>query len=161
MEPTPLAPLIELEGRWTGTNRLWVHPDEPHDDSEMTVRIEPVLGGRFVRLDYTWGYKGEPQEGALLFGYDAKRDLVTAVWIDTWHMGDKAMSCAGEPGARRIAVKGSYGDDTGQAWGWWTEVEPSEPDAFFLRMYNVPPGGERVLATEAKLSRERSSVRRA
>ena len=33
-----------------------------------TATVTPVLGGRFIRVDYTWGYQGRPQEGSLLVG---------------------------------------------------------------------------------------------
>lgn len=153
MAGTPLARLAELKGGWTGTNRLWLRPDEPAADSEMHATITPVLGGRFVRLDYTWAADGGPQEGSILFGYEEKQELVTAVWIDTWHMGDKAMSCVGEQANDRITVRGSYRAPTGPDWGWWTEIELSGPDAFVLRMFNVTPDGMKMRAAEAALSR--------
>src|SRR5262245_5837127 len=74
--------LARCAGTWRGTNRL----QDPHtgkpEESASVVTIAPILGGRFIRFDYTWSYQGAPQEGALLFGAEAKASIVTAHWID-------------------------------------------------------------------------------
>ena len=46
----------------------------------VTLSVTPVLGGRFIRVDYTWGYQGKPQEGALLVGFDPKSGEVSGHW---------------------------------------------------------------------------------
>jgi hypothetical protein len=60
--------LAARAGNWRGTNRL----NDPHtraaEESPATASVTPVLGGRFIRFNYTWGYQGSPQEGSLLFG---------------------------------------------------------------------------------------------
>jgi hypothetical protein len=65
------------------------------EGSPSTVTVTPVLAGRFIRVDYTWSYRGEPQEGSLLVGYEPKTGEVSGHWIDTWHMGRIAMNCRG------------------------------------------------------------------
>lgn len=62
-------------------------------ESPSTAVITPLLGGRFARLDYTWSYRGSPQEGSLLVGYRPDAEVVTAHCIDTWHMGHEVMAC--------------------------------------------------------------------
>jgi hypothetical protein len=61
--------------------------------------------GTFLSVAYTWSYEGEPQEGILLVGCDAKEQAatgsveakaITAVRTDSWHIRDKLMACSGE-----------------------------------------------------------------
>jgi hypothetical protein len=47
------------------------------EESPSTVTVTPTLGGRFVRVDYTWGYQGKPQEGSVLIGFDPKSGEVS------------------------------------------------------------------------------------
>ena len=59
-------------------------------------------------------FNQEAHEGSILLGYQEKRELISAVWIDTWHMTHQFMVCQGlftETGA--IMVTGSYAVDKG------------------------------------------------
>ncbi len=93
-----LAQLAACAGQWHGVSKL----QDPHnhlaDESSSTATITSILSGRFVRLDYTWAYRGSPQEGSLLVGCDSQAGKITAHWIDSWHMSDKVMACV-VPGA--------------------------------------------------------------
>lgn len=144
-----LVSLGELAGKWKGSNRLWLSPAEPPRESPSTACIVPVVGGRFVRIDYTWAYEGKPQEGSLLFGYEAAEKRVTALWIDSWHMSDKMMTCRGVvEGSGAITVRGSYAAPPGPDWGWRTVIEPRGGSPR-MTMYNVSPDGKEDLAVEA------------
>jgi hypothetical protein len=152
----PLALLIACAGNWHGTNTL----EDPHsgapEQSASTLAVVPVLGGKFVRLDYTWGYRGAPQEGSLLVGFDAAADKVTAHWIDTWHMNDKVMACGGSRSTGpTLAVQGSYAAPPGSDWSWRIEITPDPANSLQVVMFNIWPDGEReelaVQATYARL----------
>ena len=67
----PVEGLAALAGNWSGTNTLQDPNTGKPEESPSTVTVTPILGGRFVRLDYTWGYQGTPQEGSLLVGFDS------------------------------------------------------------------------------------------
>lgn len=145
--------LIASAGRWAGTNRLMDAHTNSVDESPGTAIVTPGLGDRSVRIDYTWAYHGSPQEGSLLIGYDASRGLITSQWIDSWHMGDKAMACegpvvAGEP----ISVRGSYAGPAGPDLGWRIIVAIKD-QRLHVAMHNITPDGREDLAVEAEYSR--------
>jgi hypothetical protein len=148
-----LEAFLKCAGRWVGTSRL----QDPHsgspDESPSTVTLTPVLGGRFVRMDYDWAYRGSPQQGSLLIGHEADVAAVTAHWVDTWHMGDKVMACRGlaEPNGV-ISVLGSYAAPPGPDWGWRTVITPAE-ESLRLVMYNITPEGQEELAVAAEYAR--------
>lgn len=83
------------KGPWSGRYVLQDPMNNIADDSESSLTVVPVLRGRFVRLDYTWAYHDDPQEGSMLIGRNPKSGGVTAHWIDTWHNGTGAMACTG------------------------------------------------------------------
>jgi hypothetical protein len=46
--------LIACAGRWRGSNRLHDPTTGSPEDAPATAIVAPLLGDRFVRLDYTW-----------------------------------------------------------------------------------------------------------
>lgn len=149
-----LDTLIGLAGKWQGHNQLWLPPAETPYESPSTASITPVIRGKFVRIDYTWVFEGEPQEGLLLVGYETEADVVTIAWADSWHMGDKAMICQGsaeEDGS--IVVRGSYTVPSQPDWGWRIVVGPGEGNAFRIVMYNILPEGQEMLAVETNYTK--------
>jgi Protein of unknown function (DUF1579) len=145
--------LAACEGRWQGTSTL----EDPHsgiaDESASTAVVTPVLGGRFVRVDYTWSYGGNAQEGSLLIGLQKKAGIATAHWIDSFHNGEKGMACTGavsDDGT--VSVRGSYQAPPGPDWGWRIDVSPGGET---LRMvhHNVWPEGKEELAVDSRYTR--------
>ena len=152
--------LVGGSGRWKGTYRL-LEPSRPLQQSHSVASVTPVIGERFVRIDYTWSYDGQPQEGSLLCGYDRKRRVVVAAWIDSWHMGDKFMSCEGTVRKNgTIDISGSYSVQSSPDWGWRTVIEATKADTLRMVMYNVSPDGKEELAVEATFSKARNSTKR-
>lgn len=148
-----LETLKACAGSWRGTSTLHETPDKS-EDSSSTATVTPILGGRFVRLDYTWGYQGAPQEGSLLIGYDKKAGNVTAHWIDSWHMSNKVMACEGMAGdGDELSIRGSYAAPPGPDWGWRTTITADPRRALRMVMYNISPEGQEDLAVQASYTR--------
>ncbi len=148
--------LKNLVGHWSGKNRLWLSPQNPVRESESTASVTLAARGRFMSIAYTWAFEGAAQEGLLLLGYDGCSGAVKAVWIDSWHMSDKFMHCAGgeiEGGA--VSVRGSYSAPPGPDWGWRTVIQPVDGESFHFIMYNIAPDGGEEFAVEAAYSRSR------
>ena len=124
------------------------------DESPAGAEVTTLLGGRFVRMDYTWAYQGTPQEGSLLIGFMSGAAVVTAQWIDTWHMGESVMSCHGtaDPDGS-IIVRGTYAVPPGADWGWRIGLEPREASEIRLVMFNASPEGHEELAVKVDYTR--------
>jgi len=145
--------LAACAGEWGGTNRL----HDPHtgapEDSTSTLTVASMLGGRFVRLEYTWTWQGEPQEGAFLVGYAPKTGRASAYWVDSWHNGHAGMTCAGTADLDgTFDVRGTYPAPAGPDWGWRTVLRPGS-DWLTVLMYNVTPDGAEEIAVEATYTR--------
>ncbi len=149
----PLEFLTTATGRYSGKNTLYdPHTGKP-DETDSTLRITPVLGGRFARVDYTWSYQGEPQEGSLLFGYDPQAGAASGYWIDTWHMGKKGLTCHGRPpSGGTIGVRGSYEAPPGPDWGWRIELTIADRTLKIVHT-NIHPDGKEEPAVTADYTR--------
>jgi hypothetical protein len=152
---TAFGLLKELTGTWQGMYQLQDPFSNLAIDSVSTATITPILGGRFVRLDYTWEYDNQPQEGSILWGYEGDTDTITAHWMDSWHMSDKVMVCRESKHDRSmISVLGRYSAPPGPDWGWRTTVEATdEPPTFQMTMYNIKPEGQEDLAVRVVYTR--------
>ncbi|HVJ81050.1 MAG TPA: DUF1579 family protein [Planctomycetia bacterium] len=147
----PIERLAAAAGEWTGRNIL----QDPHsglpDETAATAAIVPIIGGRFVRIDYTWSYRGQPQSGCLILGHDGV--AATGCWMDSWHMGRVAMLCRGEPGPEdRLSLFGTYPAPPDPDWGWRTSIYADEAKFGFM-MDNVDPAGNASLAVTAEFER--------
>ena len=146
---TTTATLENLVGHWTGTSRLW-RPwlSPPESDSKSTATVGLTANGRFVTIAYTWACDGDDHEGFMLLGLEPRQNIANAAWVDSWHMSDKPMICAGtvdeETGA--ITLRGSYAAPPGPDWSWRTIIAPREDEAFEMVMYNISPDGEEAIA---------------
>jgi hypothetical protein len=147
--------LKKFMGNWSGANRLWLSPREAVRESETMARVAPAARGQFVTLQYTWVDDGHSQEGLILIGVVEPLKLARAVWVDSWHMGDKFMVCEGKVSDNGvISMTGSYAAPEGPDWGWRIEIDPGRADSFDLVMFNITPEGEEALAVQASYQRD-------
>jgi hypothetical protein len=150
---SPLNALAACAGSWLGTSTL----QDPHagiaEESPSTATVTSFPDGS-VRLDYTWSYRGKPQQGSILFGVDGVSESLTARWTDTWHTPSGPMECSGPPGTS-LSVRGKYAAPPGPDWGWRIDVQPGG-QTLRVVMHNVWPeeqGGKEELAVEAAYTR--------
>ena len=151
--------LAACAGRWHGSNRLHDPNTGAPEDSPATAVLTPLLGGRFIRLDYTWSYQGAAKEGSLLIGYKSDRGRVTAHWIDSWHMSEDVMACTGAvDDSGGIDVRGSYAAPPWPGLGLAHRARSERRGELRLVMHNVTPDGQEALAVEATYARTRDSA---
>ena len=153
MTTSVLEGLAACAGTWRGSSTLQDPNSGMDDTAPSTAHVTPVLGGRFVRVDYTWSYGGQPQEGSILLGWRRKAETATAHWIDSFHNGDRVMACeGGAPVDGTISVRGSYAAPPGPDWGWRIAITPGE-ETLRIVHYNVWPEGKEELAVESTYTR--------
>jgi hypothetical protein len=140
--------LLSLAGRYTGRTRVWLDPSAPPDESDSELVVQPILGGRWLRLEEQGSMQGRSRAGEMLLGFhrDAKQWEMT--WVDTFHTGTSVMISTGAPRADGvIAVTGSYAAGS-ERWGWRTELDAR--DGLTLRAINITPSGEESPAIETR-----------
>jgi hypothetical protein len=139
-------------GQWRATYKLRDPGNTLSDDSDSTAVVTSVLDGRFVRVDYSWAFKGTPHEGSLLVGCQDD-GTVTVPWVDSFHNGRNIMVSTGRiTSTGDIDVRGSYEVPGHPAWGWRTVLSATDR-ALSIVMYNVTPDGEEHLAVDAQYRR--------
>ena len=96
--------------------------------------VSPMVNGKFVCIEYTWMVDGNLVEGEYFIGFEPRTQLVTMVWVDAWHNGERFVICQGEvPPDGALNVLGAYPAPEGPDWGWRTVIAPGE-GSFSIRM---------------------------
>ncbi len=138
----PIENLSGYAGKWKGTNRLQNPNTNAAEDSESVLTLNPILLGRFIRMDYTWDSLGKPQEGSMLIGYDKEAKDVTIHWIDTWHNGNNVMVSRGKADEDgNISTFGTFPAPPDPDWGWTIKITPAQNQSIRIVMHCVPPEG--------------------
>jgi hypothetical protein len=134
--------LRQMEGEWEGPVSTWFQPGPPSDESIWRGSIQRVLGDRFLLHTYEGSMQGKALEGSMLIGVHLKTRKAQMAWIDSFHNGTAMMLCEGEPIENGISVLGSYGEETGQRWGWRTTIVLESDLSLRITMTNIPPEGQ-------------------
>jgi hypothetical protein len=135
-----------LAGRYVGHTKTWLEPGAPPDESPSELRVDPLLGGRFLRFEEQGFFGGKARAGEMCFGFHADAGRYEMSWIDSFHTGSAIMTSTGparEDGV--IAVTGSYGAGA-ETWGWRTEIHAGAE--LVMRAFNITPAGEEFPAIE-------------
>ncbi|MCP3064781.1 DUF1579 domain-containing protein [Myxococcus sp. K38C18041901] len=158
--------LNRLVGTWEGPTQTWFDPTATPEESRTNARIEPLLGGRFVRVDYHSTAMGKPHAGQLILGFDKTEEHYTAAWVDSFHMSANMMISTGAPREDgHVSVLGGYTasmcDEQGvtqkQKWGWRTVIHQPDADTLVLQSFNIWPEGREDRAVETRLTRRRQA----
>lgn len=152
-EPTPQHQLLaSFAGRWTGETQLYLDPTAPPEVSRTDATIEPVLGGRWVRIDHCGTAMSRPHAGVLTLGFHKDAQEFEASLIDSFHTGTAMMLSVGALRADGVVdVLGSYAAGA-ERWGWRTMLR-LEGDELVIEARNISPAGEEYPAITTRLRR--------
>lgn len=76
--------LEQFVGEWDAATRMWVEgPQKPPMESSGTSSSTMVLGGRFLRQDFSGQMMGMPFTGVGFTGYDNFKKKYVGSWMDS------------------------------------------------------------------------------
>jgi hypothetical protein len=75
--------LRQLAGSWKASTKLWMEPGGPPMESTGTSVNELIMGGRYLKSDYTGELMKMPFQGMALDGFDNRSQKHTGIWIDS------------------------------------------------------------------------------
>ncbi len=151
----PHALLPRMAGEWAGTAKLWFERDQLVEENKVRCSTAAILGGRFLRCDYSAKTQEFDSEGAGIYGYDIQRGLWVGSWVDSYHNGTTIMNSEGDGKevANGFSVLGKYSDGQGGFWGWRTELRLDGPEHLVIAHFNIPPGEPEYIAVEYAMGR--------
>lgn len=78
------AHMEKMVGSWKAEGTYWMQPGAPPVTSSGTAKIEPTLGGRFLKTSFEGAMMGQTFHGFGMEGYDKLREKHIGVWADDW-----------------------------------------------------------------------------
>jgi hypothetical protein len=73
-------------GSWKARTKSWMGPGEPQV-TEGSVERSVILGGRYLKEEYTGMFNGMPFQGLGLTGYDNISKEFVSTWVDSFGTG--------------------------------------------------------------------------
>jgi hypothetical protein len=78
--------LEALAGDWKADVKMWMGPGEP-EKSQGSSKNEMIMGGRFLKSEFSGNMMGRPFKGCSLNGYDNAKGKFIGLWIDDMSTG--------------------------------------------------------------------------
>jgi len=153
--------LARLEGSWTTRTRGWMEPDKPPMESTGTSEQKLILGGRYLRQEYSGDMMGAPFTGISFLGYDNHTKKYQSIWIDSMSTGIYLFEGTASSDGKTITQKCSYDDPVKGPCLWRTVTRIKDDGSQEFEMYLTPKGGKEEKMMEMTVTRKEAVVRKA
>jgi len=153
--------LAKLEGNWTTRTRGWMEPGKPPTESIGTCEQKMILGGRYLRQEYTGDMMGAPFTGINLLGYDIYTGKYVSVWLDSMSTGIYYFEGTASADGKTITQESSYDDPVKGPTVWRSVTRIKDDNTLEYEMYLTPKGGKEEKMMEMTVTRKEAAARKA
>ncbi len=153
--------LAKLEGNWTTRSRGWMEPDKPPMESSGTCEQKMILGGRYLRQEYTGDMMGTPYTGINILGYNNHTKTYESVWIDTMGTGVFYFVGAASRDGRTITQECRYDDPVRGPARWRTKTRIKDDNTIEFEMFLTPKGKKEEKMMEMTIARKEAAALKA
>ena len=134
--------LAKFAGDWTFTNKAWMAPGTPPQESTGTMHGETAFGGRYLVEDWKGSMMGQSFEGRGTTAYDNVGKVYQNTWYD--NMGTGMWYSTGQCDAAGVC---KYSGDTfdpmsGKKVTLRSELSWVDANSFKMVMYGPGPDGK-------------------
>jgi hypothetical protein len=157
MMPGPEHELLkQMAGKWTCDVKFKMAPDQPENTSSGTSVDEMVLGGRFLKSDFSGEFMGQPFHGMGLTGYDTVKKQYVATWMDETSTGMMMMTGSADAAGKVMTMTGSaYDPMVGKDKNIKQITRILSPDQHVSEFYDVGPDGKEFKSMTLTYTRQK------
>jgi hypothetical protein len=144
-----------MAGEWNVKASFWMPGSPEAMTSDGTAAFKWVLGGRYMRQDYTSQFMGMPFQGIGTTGYDNVGKQYQSTWTD--NMSTTIMSEHGQcdGSGKKFSFTGEMPDPgSGTMLATRTEQVVESQDRFVLTSYAKGPDGKEMKLMELVYTRK-------
>ena len=153
--------LAKLEGSWTTRTRGWMEPDKPPFESSGVCEQRMILGGRYLRQEYTGEMTGTPFTGINILGYNNHTKKYESVWVDTMSTGVFYFEGTASRDGRTITQECRFDDPVRGPSVWRTVTRIKDDNIIDFEMFLTPRGKKEEKMMEMTISRKEAAIRKA
>jgi len=111
MTPGPMHEMMAASvGEWKTKNTFWMDPEGEPNESEGTMSVEMIMGGRYMKSTHNGMVMGMPFTGMMLQAYDNATKEFIAIWIDNLGTGMSVSKGTYDEGTRILNSTGTMID---------------------------------------------------
>ena len=138
---TPGAPhklLAGMAGSWATKTKAWMDSTQPPMESTGTAEQTMILGGRFLRQEFTGDMMGSVFTGIGFTGYENRSKKFVSTWMDSSSTDLLYMEGTGSADGKTITLESRYYDDPIRGPMKWRSVTKVVNDRTWLfELYGV------------------------
>jgi hypothetical protein len=101
--------LLKLAGEWNVEGTSFCEESGP-ESVKGTAKLTAVLGGRYLRQEFTGEAGGGPFEGIGIDGYDNAKKKYVSIWFDSMSTGFVSLEGTSSDDDRVITREGNFPD---------------------------------------------------
>lgn len=147
--------MAKTVGTWKTHGKMWVAPGAPPQESDGTMTVKSLLGGRFFQSEYRGTFNGEPFEGIGVDGYDVYRQKHVSTWIDS--MGTMLLMFEGtcSEGGKVVDMKATFEDAATKKPSYMRWVSREKDDnTMVMESFSPGPDGKEMKNMEIVYTRK-------
>jgi Protein of unknown function (DUF1579) len=103
------ALLKSMAGTWKAVTKSWMGPGDPQVSEGSAVRTM-ILGGRYLKDEFTSTFMDQPFQGFGITGYDLSKKEYVSTWSDTLGTGIVMSHGTADPSGKVLTMTGTYED---------------------------------------------------
>jgi hypothetical protein len=148
--------LEQFVGMWDTTNKMWMDPNAPAQESKGVAENKMALGGRFLEQHYEGTFMNQPFTGMGYTGYDLYKKQYVGTWMDS--MGTTIMTTTGTADAsgKTMTFTGTMDDYmTGKKANFKEVVTVVDNDHHTFEMWWPGPDGKMFKTMEIQYARKK------
>jgi hypothetical protein len=146
--------LEAVVGTFDAKVKMWMDPSKPPDESTGVSENKWVLGDRFVEMQYTGTFMGQPFSGIGYQGYDNTTKKYVGTWMDSASTG-MMMSTGGMTGNTMTTTAMVADPMTGKMCKITDKVVVADNDHHMMEMWGPDPTGKNYKMMEITYTRKK------
>lgn len=147
--------IARYAGDWTFTNKMWMDPSKPPQESTGTMKGELILGGRYVQTHWKGEMMGMPFEGRGTEGYDNLAKQYVSSWVDNMGTGILYSTGTCDDSGNKCEMKGDMIDPMTGKEGYMRSVTTwMGQDSFKFELFGAGPDGKELKMMEMALKKK-------
>lgn len=146
--------LAHLAGEWAAEGTFWIPGAEEPVRSTGTMVNRMMMGGRFLRTEYSGDFLGSSFEGFGLEGFDNVTGKHTSFWVD--NMGTTMLTASGTCSAdhKSTTLISEFVNPMGQKEVMRSVTTLDAPDRHTMVAYTVGDDGQETKTMEIVYTRK-------
>lgn len=152
------AYLKNFLGEWDVSTKAWMQPGTEPVVSQNSSTARMIMGGRFLKIEFTGEMFGQPFEGLQIVGFDNFQKKYMTFWIDSSSTAFYLLSGTRDESANVITDTGDWTDPmTGGTIGVRAVTKLISEDEYVYEMYMIGPDGNEFKTLENRAVRKKSN----